>query len=392
VAFGAADADDTPYPSAFVRALEDHAFGTAAVHRLAPACPTPTPGTLKPFENAARRRVAKAGGSAEDADVAVAEALREALEGGFLAAAFAAEVDGARVASRRMIPATPGTRDETETETETEKNHPACDAATARWLFDAATRPESSRGVALGARDALLAAAGYEPFGLDARQPPRRRRGVFALPVAERSKASRGGILNPGPGGGTEEAREKDEHAPALAWAPTAGEVLEALRRLGVRAPDVGDPLFQFKELVSSTKGQLEKGGKKTKASAGKGKGEKAKASETKTKATRLPGEHRKSVSVNALAADMSISKNISKQDSKDGSFPLSGRSAADKSDAAALVRPPPGPLKPQIVAAVQLLAAWCERDGDGGRRLMYASRIRRAFDARRRRRDAMGI
>jgi hypothetical protein len=44
VAFGAADADDTPYPSAFVRALEDHAFGTAAVHRLAPACPTPTPG------------------------------------------------------------------------------------------------------------------------------------------------------------------------------------------------------------------------------------------------------------------------------------------------------------------------------------------------------------
>ena len=52
-----------------------------------------------------------------------------------------------------MIPATPGTRDETETETETEKNDPACDAATARWLFDAATRPESSRGVALGARD-----------------------------------------------------------------------------------------------------------------------------------------------------------------------------------------------------------------------------------------------
>ena len=372
VAFGAADADDTPYPSAFVRALEDHAFGTAAVHRLAPKCPTPTPKTLGPFENAARRRVAKAGGSAEDADVAVAEALREALEGGFLAAAFAAEVDGARVASRRMVPATPGTRDETETETETEKNHPACDAATARWLFDAATRPESSRGVALGARDALLAAAGYEPFGLDARQPPRRRRGVFALPVAERSKASRGGILNRGPGGGTEEAREKDERAPALAWAPTAGEVLEALRRLGVRAPDVGDHLFDASpELVSSTKGRApggEKGGKKTKASAGKGKGEKAKASETKAKATRLPGEHRKSVSVNALAADMSISKNISKQDSKDGSFPLSGRSAADKSDAAALVRPPPGPLKPQIVAAVQLLAAWCERDGDGGR------------------------
>ena len=55
-AIGPADADDTPYPSAFVRALDDHAFGSAAVERLAPRCPAPTPGTLKPFENAARRR------------------------------------------------------------------------------------------------------------------------------------------------------------------------------------------------------------------------------------------------------------------------------------------------------------------------------------------------
>ena len=75
--------------AAFVRALDDHAFGSAAIERLAPRCPAPTPGTRKPFENAARRRVAKAGGTAGDADAAVAEALREALEGGFLAAAFA---------------------------------------------------------------------------------------------------------------------------------------------------------------------------------------------------------------------------------------------------------------------------------------------------------------
>ena len=93
-AIGPADADDTPYPSAFVRALDDHAFGSAAVERLAPQCPAPTPGTLKPFENAARRRVAKAGGSAGDADAAVAEALREAPRAA-LAAAFAAEVDSA---------------------------------------------------------------------------------------------------------------------------------------------------------------------------------------------------------------------------------------------------------------------------------------------------------
>ena len=274
-AIGAVDADDTPYPSAFVRALDDRAFGTAAVERLAPRCPAPTPGSLKPFENAARSRAAKASGSAEDADVAVAEALREAIEGGFLAAAFAAEVD----------------RGHTRFD---EGAGPACDAATARWLFDAATRPESSKSVARGARDALLAAAGYEPLGRDARQPPRRRRGVFALPVASPKEAASQPAFSSVPGDAGA-ARERPR-GPALAWAPTAGEVLEALRRLGVvaRAPDAGD--------------------------AG---------------------------------------------DSRDASVSLSGRSAADASDAACFAVSPPGPLKPQVFAAVQLLAAWCERDGD---------------------------
>ena len=292
-AVGAVDADDTPYPSAFVRALDDRAFSTAAVERLAPPCPIPTPGTLEPFENAARHRVARAGGSAKDADVAVAEALREALEGGFLAAAFAAEVDRARGFEPRGDRTADVTTPREKTQLAAQPGsatRPACDAATARWLFDAATRPESSKRVALGARDALLAAAGYEPLGLDARQPPRRRRGVFALPVVSSNGRAEGG-------GGRADAR-----APALAWAPTAGEVLAALGRLGVASRDAGDA------------GDLGDAG-----------------------------------------------------DSRDA-LPLSGRSEADKSAAAALVRPPPGPLKPQVFAAVQLLAAWCARDGDGGR------------------------
>ena len=387
-AIGAADADDTPYPSAFVRALDDHAFGSAAIERLAPRCPAPTPGTLKPFENAARRRVAKAGGTAGDADAAVAEALREALEGGFLAAAFAAEVDSALglERARAMMPATPGadgaTDDDASERAETKGKSvaddsragrdPACDAATARWLFDAATRPESSKSVALGARDALLAAAGYEPIGLDARQPPRRRRGVFALPVARNPKASKdlAKAESRGPGDGEVSRREIDARAPALAWAPTAGEVLEALRRLGVRAPDVGEPLAS--SLPASSVPGGENAGAATKASAATRRTKR----NAETKASRLPGERRKSASLNALAEDMSLSKSISKKESKEGSFPMSGRSAADTRDAAALMRPPPGALKPQLLAAAQLLAAWCARDGDGGKgaRLSIAS------------------
>jgi len=387
-AIGAADADDTPYPSAFVRALDDHAFGSAAIERLAPRCPAPTPGTLKPFENAARRRVAKAGGTAGDADAAVAEALREALEGGFLAAAFAAEVDSALglERARAMMPATPGadgaTDDDASERAETKGKSvaddsragrdPACDAATARWLFDAATRPESSKSVALGARDALLAAAGYEPIGLDARQPPRRRRGVFALPVARNPKASKdlAKAESRGPGDGEVSRREIDARAPALAWAPTAGEVLEALRRLGVRAPDVGEPL------ASSLPASSVPGGENARAATKASAATRRTKRNAETKASRLPGERRKSASLNALAEDMSLSKSISKKESKEGSFPMSGRSAADTRDAAALMRPPPGALKPQLLAAAQLLAAWCARDGDGGKgaRLSIAS------------------
>ena len=399
-AIGPADADDTPYPSAFVRALDDHAFGSAAVERLAPRCPAPTPGTLKPFENAARRRVAKAGGSAGDADAAVAEALREALEGGFLAAAFAAEVDSALglERARAMMPATPGadgatdddasrtmgtrtigsaaeTKGKSETRDDSRARIPACDAETARWLFDAATRPESSKSVALGARDALLAAAGYEPIGLDARHPPRRRRGVFALPVARNPKTSKAAESRLGDGEASRREiafrREIDARAPALAWAPTAGEVLEALRRLGVRALDVGEPIES--SLPASSVPSGENAGAATKASAAT---RRTKRNAFPTKASRLPGEQRKSASLNALAEDMSLSKSISKKESKEGSFPMSGRSAADTRDAAALMRPPPGALKPQVFAAAQLLAAWCARDGDGGRpaRLSIAS------------------
>ena len=151
---GNTDADDTPYPSAFIMALDDHAFehafGSAALDRFAPELPTPTPKTLHPFVDAAKTRVTLLKGSEEDAASAVKEALREAAEGGFLAAAFAAVVDANAAAKRRR-----GTGTGVESgKAEKAESSPAppCDAATARWLFEAATRPESSHGVALGAR------------------------------------------------------------------------------------------------------------------------------------------------------------------------------------------------------------------------------------------------
>ena len=138
-----------------------------------------------------------------------------------------------------------------------------------------------------------------------------------------------------------------------------------------MRAPDVGEPIAS--SLPASSVPGGENAGAATKASAAT---RRTKRNAFPTKASRLPGEQRKSASLNALAEDMSLSKSISKKESKEGSFPMSGRSAADTRDAAALVRPPPGALKPQVFAAAQLLAAWCARDGDGGRpaRLSIAS------------------
>ena len=288
----------------------------------------------------------------------------------------ATDDDASRTMGTRTIGSAAETKGKSETRDDSRARIPACDAATARWLFDAATRPESSKSVALGARDALLAAAGYEPIGLDARHPPRRRRGVFALPVARNRKRRKppkaaSGTARRRVRGNRFSSREIGARAPALAWAPTAGEVLEALRRLGVRAPDVGEPIES--SLPASSVPSGENAGAATKASAAT---RRTKRNAFPTKASRLPGEQRKSASLNALAEDMSLSKSISKKESKEGSFPMSGRSAADTRDAAALMRPPPGALKPQVFAAAQLLAAWCARDGDGGRpaRLSIAS------------------
>ena len=328
---GNPDADDTPYPSAFVKALDDYAFGAVALDRFAPECPNPVPRTLQPFVDAAHNRVTLLKGSKEDEVTAVREALREAAEGGFLATAFAAAVDS------NSLERTAHAR----TKRTNARAPPPCDANTARWLFQAAMRPESSHGVVLGARDALFASAGYEPVGIDCRAPPRQRRGVFPLPVVRESRE--GDDDNDGSDGIPEDGQVSN--APALAWVPTAQEIVEALRRLGVRAPDVGEDASDAPDTDA------------------KGKG---KAKSKKTVATQLKGERRKHVSVNALVGDMSLNKSISRQDYKDGAFALSGRSAQDRADAEALVRPPPGPLIPQVFAAVQLLAMWCERDGDG--------------------------
>jgi hypothetical protein len=278
-----------------------------------------------PFENAAVCRARKSGGAPEDEKVAFAEALREALEGGFLATAFAAAVDAAKV--RREKSRCAGVA------TDRLDFDPPCDAETARWLFETATRPESSPGVALGARDALLASAGYEPMGLDVRLPPRRRRGVFALPrvdapsntgdgetdvACESQSPMKGAADHPG--------------APPSAWSPGAEEFLKAFRRLGVRLGTADEPRG-----VAATNERREKATKNENCG-------------TRTRGTIDEWRERGAGASSNAPADAAS---------------LSGRSAADALAAAALVRPPPGPMKPQVFATAQLLAMRCDRDGN---------------------------
>ena len=193
-AFAGEVMDETPYPSEAVRAFDDAAFipateapgAATAPEPFAPPidCPDPVPSDLAPFVDAAEKGAARRGA---DPTVARAEVLREVVARGWLADAFAA-------ATRRASPDRPATLPE--------------DPATARWLFRVATDPASSRECALGARDALFAAAGYEPSGADACGVPTRRR-TSATSASESF---------------------------ALSWRPTAEETAAAMAKLGVAA------------------------------------------------------------------------------------------------------------------------------------------------------------
>ena len=193
-AFAGEVMDETPYPSEAVRAFDDAAFipateapgAATAPEPFAPPidCPDPVPSDLALFVDAAEKGAARRGA---DPTVARAEVLREVVARGWLADAFAA-------ATRRASPDRPATLPE--------------DPATARWLFRVATDPASSRECALGARDALFAAAGYEPSGADACGVPTRRR-TSATSASESF---------------------------ALSWRPTAEETAAAMAKLGVAA------------------------------------------------------------------------------------------------------------------------------------------------------------
>lgn len=285
-AFAGEVMDETPYPSEVVRAFDDAAFipapeaPGAAPDPFAPPidCPTPVPSDLAPFVDAAAKGAARRGA---DPTVARAEVLREIVARGWLADAFAA-------ARRRASPDRPAILPE--------------DPATARWLFRVATDPASSRECALGARDALFAAAGYEPSGADA----------CAIPIRCRTSSA---------AAASSDARESF----ALSWRPTAEETAAAMAKLGVAAA-----------WGAETDEATETGKKKAATSTARG----SRARAAKTAAASEP------------ASDP-------ERGAADGTFPTSGRDAASRAAVAALLRPPPGSLRAHVFAATQLVGVF---------------------------------
>jgi hypothetical protein len=282
-AFAGEVMDETPYPSEVVRAFDDAAFipspeaPGAAPDPFAPPidCPTPVPSDLAPFVDAAAKGAARRGA---DTTVARAEVLREIVARGWLADAFAA-------ARRRASPDRPAILPE--------------DPATAQWLFRVATDPASSRECALGARDALFAAAGYEPSGADA----------CAVPIRCRTSSSSSAAA------ASSDARESF----ALSWRPTAEETAAAMAKLGVAAA-------WGAETDEATETGKKKAAKSTSKATSTARGSRARAAK-------------------AAAAD--------------GTFPTSGRDAASRAAVAALLRPPTGPLRPHVFAATQLVGVF---------------------------------
>ena len=108
-------------------------------------------------------------GSLRDVDVAEArgEVLREVLACGWLSREFISKQQQQQQQhhqqpqQRQQQPYVDDTGGGDNNTAETA----VCAAETSRWLFEVATDPASTREVALGARDALFAAAGYEPSG-----------------------------------------------------------------------------------------------------------------------------------------------------------------------------------------------------------------------------------
>ena len=194
-AFAGEVMDETPYPSEAVRAFDDAAFipateapGAATAPRTVRAphrLPRPRPVRPRAFRRRRREgRRASRRGPDRRARRSPPRGRRERM--------------ARRRLRRRDAPRASPDRPATLPE----------DPATARWLFRVATDPASSRECALGARDALFAAAGYEPSGADACGVPTRRR-TSATSASESF---------------------------ALSWRPTAEETAAAMAKLGVAA------------------------------------------------------------------------------------------------------------------------------------------------------------
>ena len=228
------DADETPMPRDITRALEPSAFvpiGYRKSDANHTACGTHNmPSDSKTAATDAKRYAEAAETAAKDspgADVAQAVefTVREALTGGWLEQSFLiARRDGDAAAASEGGKATPkatprttirsaaaailggGVRKSSSpTPTEdTTRVPPLCAEDTARWLFHTATSPSSDDDVVLGARNAILAAMGFEPDPAPHASP----RWLCGTPTLRAP--------------------------PVLPWGPRARDIIDALGKCGV--------------------------------------------------------------------------------------------------------------------------------------------------------------
>jgi len=228
------DADETPMPRDITRALEPSAFvpiGYRKSDANHTACGTHNmPSDSKTAATDAKRFAEAAETAAKEspgADVAQAVefTVREALTGGWLEQSFLiARRDGDAAAASEGGKATPKAAPRTTIGSaaaailgggvrksssptpseDTTRVPPLCAEDTARWLFHTATSPSSDDDVVLGARNAILAAMGFEPDPAPHASP----RWLCGTPTLRAP--------------------------PVLPWHPRARDIIDALGKCGV--------------------------------------------------------------------------------------------------------------------------------------------------------------
>ena len=208
--------DETPCPSEAALGLSDDAFvrpAAPSANETQYGLPPPPPGAsdLAPYLAAAERGAARRGDDPRRARFAV---LRELLRGGWLVVHYAAD---------------PRAR---------------ADAETAAWLHDVATnRGTVDRECVLGARDALLASAGFEAGAGGEAAAPSLAPSRLVEPAIARPRDARGDDAPSAAAAPRSVPKRPDARGGVPRWNFPARDSLAALSRVGIPLlDDAGTP------------------------------------------------------------------------------------------------------------------------------------------------------